>query len=141
MKRFRDECVTSTADSSIKFEEKKKVMVFRNPERKGCLKVKVDGCQITEGPKCDHLLVEEQTANEYFVELKGVNVGHALEQLDVTMSKLSDKGNQAKRVKAFVVCTNVAPQASTVIQKYQKKFRALHHADLLIRERRGEVTI
>lgn len=141
MAQFKTECVTTTTDSNIKFEEKKKVIVFHNPERKTCQKVKVDGCQITQGERCDHLLVEERTANEYFVELKGVDVRHALEQLEVTMSKLSDRENQTKSVKAFIVCTNVAPQMSTAIQKYQKKFSTQFHANLLIRERRAEMTI
>ena len=44
--RFQKECVVETTDSQIKFEEKKKVIIFHNPQRKSCLKVQVDGCVV-----------------------------------------------------------------------------------------------
>ena len=51
-------CVQCTTDSNIKFEERKKKIVFHNPHHKECLKIQVDGCAIKVGNKCDNLLKE-----------------------------------------------------------------------------------
>ena len=140
--RFQKECVVETTDSKIKFEEKKKVVIFNNPQRKTCLKVQVDGCVIksTQETKCDNLLVEDN-GNEHFVELKGTDVAHALKQLDGTILKLTDKTNKTKKVFAYIVCTNMAPQISGLIQKMKAKFCAQYKAKLEIRERRLETKI
>lgn len=140
--RFQKECVVETTDSQIKFEEKKKVIIFHNPQRKSCLKVQVDGCVVksTQETKCDNLLVEDN-GNEHFVELKGTDVAHALKQLDGTILKLTDKANKTKKVFAYVVCTNIAPQISGFVQKMKAKFFTQYKAKLDIRERRLETKI
>lgn len=50
----------------------------------------VDGCIITSGQKCDKLLLSKNPSNlatwfGHFIELKGTDVSHAIDQLETTI--------------------------------------------------------
>lgn len=141
MGRFKEMCVIETTDSHIKFEENKKSIVFLNTFRDSFLRVRVDGCQITTGLRCDNLLVHNNTGDEYFVELKGVDIKHAISQIESTISQLSDKANTDKKIKAYVISANSSPSLRTVIQLRKKCFIKKHHAELIIKERKLEVNV
>lgn len=60
-----------------------------NPEREAVV-FAVDGVIIKEGCKCDKLLLSRDTADDnswfsHFIELKGSDVNHAIEQLEATI--------------------------------------------------------
>lgn len=139
MKDFKEECVEETTDPNIKCEEGKRSFIVQNEGRKKFLKVRVDGCQIVDGCKCDFLLVNVETGDEYFVELKGKDIGHALEQLDRSLNLLSDKMNTDKRTCAFVVATSVSPKMTTKVQKYKIKFKRTYNSGLIVCEKRHTV--
>lgn len=143
MFNFKEHCKIESTDSKIKFEEKGKSIVFVNSARKPYIKVQVDGCQIVDGEKCDNLLVDEEVGNEYFVELKGTDVAHALRQLDRSISLLSDKDNDHKYVRSYIISTNVSPKVSSKIQLFIKKWsKALDKRfSLTIKENRYEVML
>lgn len=143
MKTFKTECVEETTDSQIKFQEKGKTIVFLNSRRRCFLKVKVDGCQILDGSKCDNLLIDRESGNEYFVELKGTDVAHALEQLERSIDLLSDKDNISKDVSTFIVSTNVAPKISSKIQVFNKRCKKKYGKSfsLVIKEKRLEINV
>lgn len=128
-------CVQHTTDSNIKFEERKKKMIFHNPHRKECLKIQVDGCAIKVGDKCDNLLKEgkaDQVCPEYYVELKGEDVGHAMKQILQTIQTIH---NDRSPVMAFIICTNVSTKLSTEVQKFKKQLKEKYNATVVIRER------
>ena len=50
--------------------------------------MKVDGCAIKTGQKCDDLLISQDEHEEHFVELKGVDIMHAIDQLEQTILKI-----------------------------------------------------
>lgn len=81
-----ERCINITNASVIKFEEKGKSIVFNNPKRLNYKKVQVDGCTINKGARCDKLLLSEDEREEYFVELKGSDIKHAIEQIESSMS-------------------------------------------------------
>lgn len=141
MKEFKKECVEKTTDTIIKFEENKKSIIFNNKERKSFCKVKVDGCQIKEGERCDDLLVGVQKGDEFFVELKGVDVSHALDQLEASLTKLSDTKNKVKKVCSYIICKNVAPSFMTKVQMAKVKFKKKFNSDLIISENKLEVEV
>jgi len=107
MRKIDSACVTVTTDSHIKFEEKKKSIVFRNKNQHKCSKVVVDGCAIKDGVKCDNLLVDMTNNNEYFVELKGEDVSHAICQLQRSVTLLSDQSVKDKDISAFIIGMSV----------------------------------
>ena len=117
---------TTTSESNIKFEEKKSQITFSNRSKKKCLKVNVDGGVYPKGGKnlrCDKLLVEKERLRFYFVELKGRDIKHAVEQLASSVSdpKLNPDCSQDKV--AFAVGRNNVPKISTQIQVWKKNFK------------------
>lgn len=141
MKDFKEECYEDVNDSNIKFEEKGKSITFKNPGRRGFRKVIVDGCQIIEGDKCDYLLVDLDNGNEYFVELKGTDVGHALLQLDMSLKQLSDKDNKSKFTRTIIVATNCSPKLTAKVQKYTKMWKKAFGTTPEIKEKKYEVKV
>lgn len=134
-------CIQNTTDSHIKFEERKKKIIFHNPDRKECLKIQVDGCAIKVGDKCDNLLkigYADQQGPEYYVELKGEDVGHAMTQILQTIQIIH---NDRSPVMAFIICTNVSPALSPKIQQFKKQLKEKYNATVVIKERQYEQQI
>ena len=78
MRNKVESCIRVTTDSQIKFEENKRKVIFLNPQRTSYKCVVVDGCTIKDGIKCDKLLLSSDEHEEYYVELKGTDVMHAI---------------------------------------------------------------
>ena len=100
--------------------------------------VAVDGCALTEGVKCDNLLCSADEQEERYVELKGQNIKHAIEQLATTIVKL---GEFNSRRYAYVSCTKVAPQIRTDIQAALLRFKKDFNATLLVKTSPIEVNL
>ncbi len=141
MKKMKTACCQVTTDSNILFKEQQSSIVFHNSRNKECTKVTVDGCQITEGDRCDGLLVENDNKNEHFVELKGTDVSHALLQLERSISQLTDTKEKHKKVFSYIICVNNSPKNTSKIAKFRKNLMQKYHATLDIRERRWTVEI
>lgn len=76
---------------SISVSEGKAIYVASvNPERKVAA-FSVDGKLITEGNKCDKLILSQYDGSEtdwigHFIELKGCDISHAITQLEATLN-------------------------------------------------------
>ena len=125
-----------TNESNIKFEENKSKIIFENKSRKNCIKIDVDGGVIPSSEeivRCDKLLVEKNSVSFYFVELKGVDIPHALAQLysSLSISILNPTlPNPLKKI-SIVVGRKDRPSSAPFFQNWVKKFRKLE-SDLLI---------
>lgn len=124
MMAIPDICVRRVADSNIVFCEKKARIVFLNPSRKAYDRITVDGCVITEGNKCDYLLKSCEYDDQYFVELKGEDLNHAVAQLESSFEKLLDNRNEVRK-KAFVVSSNSGMRINTHRQLIEKRFKKM----------------
>ena len=92
----------------IKYEENKSKVTFHNLSQKEYECIRVDGCAITDGIRCDYLLRRSEEELEYFIELTGRNVGHAIDLLRASIKQLSaDVTNKAN--KAFIITTKSFP--------------------------------
>lgn len=131
-------CVSPTSDSNIKFEENRRKITFRNPSRLNYQRVDVDGCTIKDGIRCDKLLLSEDEHEERYVELKGVDVPHAIEQLEATIQKL---GEYTDNRHSYVICTNVAPAYNTTVQIKKALFKSKYKSELEIREKEFIVSL
>lgn len=138
MKNVDKACICSTKDSQIKFEENKRKIIFLNPSNHRYKKVKVDGCAIKTGQKCDDLLISQDEHEEHFVELKGVDIMHAIDQLEQTILKIGEFDDNRH---SYIICTNVAPAYTTTIQKKQHYFRQKYKSELLIKEKQWTVKL
>jgi len=128
---FKPECTETTTDKKVVLRERKSKITFSNAQQVKIQKVKVDGCQITDNEKikCDFLLIANET--EYFIELKGQDINHAICQLKATLNELSqDAKRQAK--KCFVICTR-SPLASAKIQNLQVQFKKEFNSELIVK--------
>ena len=131
-------CVKDCADANIVFEQNRRRVCFYNPNRQICKCVQVDGCAITEGIRCDNMLTSHDERCEYFVELKGTDVKHAIEQLRVSIQTLGEFTDDRS---AYVVSTNVAPALTTTIQRAKRDFRTKLQSELIIKEKQADIRL
>ena len=130
MKNVPEYCVEDTNDSIIKLQEKRSIIRFHNPQNRTFKRVQVDGCALTEGIKCDNMLCSHDEREEWFVELKGSELLHAIEQIKATIQKLGEYNDNRH---SLIVCTRVMPQITTKIQKAKKEFHDCFHSSLLVK--------
>lgn len=138
MKNKVETCISETTDSQIKFEENKRKIIFLNPRRFPYKCVDVDGCTIKEGARCDKLLLSTDEREERYVELKGTDVMHAIDQLEETIKRL---GEYTDNRHAYVISTNVAPAINTNRQAKIKYFKEKYCAELKIQEKQLTVSL
>ncbi|MDD6473331.1 MAG: hypothetical protein PUF62_09940 [Bacteroidales bacterium] len=138
MRNKVETCISETTDSQIKFEENKRKIIFQNLSRFPYECVDVDGCTIKEGVRCDKLLISADEREERYVELKGTDVMHAIEQLEETIKHL---GEYTDNRHAYVISTNVAPAIDTKRQVKIKYFKEKYCAELKIQEKQLKVSL
>jgi hypothetical protein len=114
-------CRQLKTDKLIVVEEKKKKFTLDNQNRKNIYQVKVDGCLIAEGCKCDYLFEVDEITKVYYVELKGKDISHAFEQL-VSTVKFCNSTHQKILRECHIVMSS-SPKISTKIQILKKKLK------------------
>ncbi len=104
-----------------------------------CLAYNVDGGIITDTAlaKCDRAVYlcnsDGEAAKSIFVELKGRNVEHAIEQLASTLGHPIFKQNSATKVFARAVTNRCPANAGNAsVEKAKKKFRQSYNCELKI---------
>lgn len=130
MKKIDEVCIRKTKESNIKFEEKKSKTVFQNLKHEVYYCIQVDGCAIKDGVKCDHMLAND-AGLEFYIELKGCDVNHAILQLEETIKKLSEDSACLPK-KAFIISTR-QPSVDVKIQNAKKRFYKNYNAELLVK--------
>ncbi|MBS6240565.1 MAG: hypothetical protein KH897_19885 [Bacteroides sp.] len=137
MRLFKPNCTLETTDKILVLEENKRKCIFSNPESQVLIKIIVDGCQITEGTRCDFLVLDQQK-NEYFVELKGKDIPHAIEQLEATIKQLS---SSAGLQKTAIIVSSRHPSNDTSIQRAKVLFKKKYKVDLISKNVKMEIQI
>ncbi|MCX7044181.1 MAG: hypothetical protein NTX50_01675 [Candidatus Sumerlaeota bacterium] len=125
------ECEKTRSDPRIVLREKRSEICFLNPLRKAIREVRIDGCVIRDGLRCDYLLIVGCT--EHYVELKGCDVDHAVKQIETTIRKVSA---DAKRLeKHSYIVSSRCPALSPQIQGWKIKFRKEFNSSLQLKNR------
>lgn len=108
-------------DSLIVLKEKKSKITLLNPNKKLYHEVKVDGdlYAITETMerKCDYLELGIETNDAFYIELKGIDVDSAYEQLLATIQNVNVESVGRK---VAIVVTPHIPKASLKFQRCVK---------------------
>lgn len=125
---IKDDCITKLTDSRIKCEENKRKIIFYNPSRMNVNKIRVDGCQIIEGVKCDFLVTYNKAEN--FIELKGEDIKHALSQLIRSITILGEKNCQNRN--SFIISSR-SPLTSAEIQNHRLQFKRKLNSTLVVK--------
>lgn len=107
-----------------------------NNRRNRVTKYRIDGEVITEGARCDFLLMNEDALNAYLIELKGSDLVKAAEQLEETGEKL--KSQLASYRVYYRIVANKCPTHdihSTSFRKYQIRWKGrLKYASIQMTE-------
>lgn len=139
MRNRVEACVRETNAPNIKFEENNRKIIFLNPQRRKYKRVDVDGCTIcNDNLRCDKMLLSFDEHEERYVELKGVDVMHAIDQLENTIKILGEYDDNRH---SYVICTNVAPAISSQIQKKILSFKKLYNSTLKIQTKQLTVSL
>lgn len=112
-------CATKGNDSKVKFHENLSTMYVDNRKREAYTKIKIDGCDITTGNKCDDGIILHKTGETLLVELKGSDIDHAVKQLSATLTNYAL--SRRKNVKCFIISSN-NPNSSTKTQLTKASF-------------------
>lgn len=132
------DCEVTTTQSAIVLEENKRRLVINNPRKKRVRKVQVDGCAIIEGKRCDHLIIGPDNS-EYFVELKGCDIDHAINQLEASIYKLGTKIRSGKRLS--IIISSRCPLTTPKIQKLKLHFRKNLMSELILKNTYMEIEL
>ena len=95
-----------------------------NDNGKEICKIKVDGCLIKEGERCDYLILYCEDKSAFFVELKGHDLQKALSQIDSSINKLKDEIPELQEFKIYariVLNRNPTPDINSSIEIKLKK--------------------
>ena len=94
----------------------------------------VDGYIVTTGKRCDKLVLverEEKGWTEIFVELKGVDVASAIDQLRACLENPIFKHVTNKELRARIVAQSFpSHKLSPIMEKAKREFRQKYHCDL-----------
>ncbi len=110
---FKEQCI----DSKRTCSENKTRITFESSEK--IQRIKIDGCQITSGKRCDYLII----CNEewHYVELKGTAIKDAFEQIGSTIEVIDSK--PYRRSKAHIVYYPGHGLDTTTIQRRKRDMK------------------
>ena len=123
-------CEEVLTHPKIKLEEQSSKLIFLNKENKMIRKIRIDGCLITSGIRCDYLVIPESGV-EHYVELKGTDVKHAINQIKTTIQTIH-KGQNNQKKECFIITTS-CPLTSTEILKFKKEFNTKLNSSLIVK--------
>ncbi|MEW4568630.1 hypothetical protein AB1L88_12265 [Tautonia sp. JC769] len=106
-------CTTSHNKRRFVVREKRSSVCFTNQNEHKIDQIKVDGCAIEEGMRCDYLVNVDSIDASILIELKGGDVEKAIKQLDATNKRLACI---IKNNITWIVSSTKCPLASTAIQ-------------------------
>ena len=81
--------------------------IYENQSNDFLSKYLIDGGLIANGVKCDFLLLNCDKQHAYFIELKGSDIIHAIEQIDHSIDTLKSQLAKDSKIFARIVLTRV----------------------------------
>jgi hypothetical protein len=118
-------CTSCSEERVFPLKEKRSQFRLDNPDLKTVCITEIDGCYITDGIRCDYLVVDCSRPAAYFVELKGSDFFHAIDQIDATINCLQADLNGFSIFARIVVTKIRVPDIGNdpKVLKLQKKLR------------------
>ena len=142
-------CNTTTTNKIISVSENKRTFRVKNDSLFTINEVEVDGCYKTTGAKCDYLfeIISKDTENNletitivFYVELKGSDVSHAIEQLEATIQYCIPEHKNINRKECYIVASKF-PSSGPKSQVLKKKIFKKNKIKLIISTKIKEVTV
>jgi hypothetical protein len=115
-------------------------------ERKGELsicRIKVDGCLITDPTqkKCDYVFLICPEQEFLFVELKGTEIKHGIQQLLATIEFFRSKSSTPipqEKILGYVVSSSVPSSSNQEVREAQIRFKQSTGRGLVVKNRQCE---
>ena len=140
-------CNSTTTNRIISVSENKRTFRIKNNSTFTINEVEVDGCYKTTGAKCDYLFEVIENINSvqtvtvvFYVELKGSDINHAIEQLEATIKYCLNEHKNVNKKECYIVASKF-PSAGTSSQVLKKKFLKRNKMQLFIHTKVKEVTV
>ncbi|NET72818.1 MAG: hypothetical protein F6K62_18370 [Sphaerospermopsis sp. SIO1G2] len=106
-----------------------------NKQHQEICKIRVDGCLIKEGERCDYLILSCEDKSAFFLELKGHDLQKALQQINSSIDKLGTEVKEFKLYARIVLNRNPTPDINSSIEmklrKRLKKQNGKYNAELI----------
>ena len=136
-----ERCNVVNKNKIVIAKENKRIFRINNESRFTINKVTVDGCYILNGRKCDYLfeIIDNEIKNVFYVELKGKDIEHALDQLETTLKHCISIHKKFDR-SCYIVASRV-PKTTTSTQKQKKEFKRKNGVMLYIDTKQKEVFV
>jgi len=134
-------CNEVSKNKIVTASENRRTFIINNKSRLTINKVTVDGCYISKGVKCDYLfeIIDNEIKNVFYVELKGKDIEHALDQLETTLKHCISIHKKFDR-SCYIVASRV-PKTTTSTQKQKKEFKRKNGVMLYIDTKQKEVFV
>ena len=122
----------------VSVSENGKTYTLRLQPPKRCAVYQVDGNIISEGQKCDKLVLidDEKGKGTIFVELKGKDISHAIDQLEATLINgiFRIRFDRTDLIRARIVTGGSGPASSSNLTLSNAKVRFLtkYNCDLRV---------
>ena len=133
-------CIETIRDSKVRVADlgTARSAILLNFERVQIRRIRMDGCLAPTGSVTADWIISKPQAADVVVELKGKNVGHAVDQIEATLTFWSthDEHANGQVIGAWIVCSEY-PRASTKVARYRERLRA-RGTILLFSTRNGE---
>ena len=136
-------CNTYTNNKLISVSENRRIFKIINTSTFYVNKVVVDDCYIKVGERCDYLfeIINNNTVKKvFYVELKGSNITHAVEQLKTTITYCKRIHSAAVLKQCYIVASKF-PSAGPSSQALKKKFKRENKIQLFIDTKIKEIAI
>ena len=125
-----ENCRKTSNNKVFAFSENRSSLTLLNKDEVSSISIHVDGCEIHDnGVKCDFLHIAKDI--EMYIELKGHDISHAMNQIERTIGLLSADKKKQKKI-SYIICTR-SPLTSTEIQLFDRKFREKFNSKLIIK--------
>jgi hypothetical protein len=99
---------------------------YENKSKDHLSKYRIDGGLITSGARCDYLLLNCEKKKAYFIEIKGSDFIHAIEQIDKSIDTLNLSAAFSIHARIVYTRTNTINLRDTRFLKLEKKLKQLH---------------
>lgn len=123
------DCASCNENKDIVARENRSEYRLINLYKEKICKVKIDGCYIQEGKKCDYLILRCTKKVAYFIELKGCLMLDAVDQITSTIDAMKNTVNKFESVNGRIVLTKVSVpniKNNPKILRLEKKLKALN---------------
>lgn len=125
--------------AKVSVSEKGKRYLLATGSKRESVVYALDGYIVKEGQRCDKLVLVKRSAKdvkpeqwtETFVELKGVDTNHAIDQLRQTLKKALFKHPSNDDIRARIVAQSFpSNKANPTMEKAKQEFRKEYNCDL-----------